>query len=460
MITDNVELRNDLLAVLGDRGLLEPDDFAQRSCDPLHNVPIEAPFVARPANAQELSEVMKLAIRHDRKVVTHGGLTSLAGGAYTRSDCIVVSTERMRAIEEVDEMGQLMVVGAGVPIEEIHNEAEARGLFYPVDLGSKGTATIGGTIATNAGGNHVIRWGMTRQSVLGLEAVLADGTIVDCMNRMLKNNTGYDLKHVLIGSEGTLGIVTRAVVKLVPLPTSQEVAFFAAESMDHVLQLLTAARKLPSLSAFEVMWEDYYRLMAESDTGRRPVEPDYPYYILVETLGYNQDTDREQFEAFIEDVLEREIAADGVLASSDTQRNDLWHVREGSEVTFHAFGPVVSFDVSVSLGEVEEFVEAAYRNLKEQFPDVRGVTLGHLGDNNIHLGISIGPETSERTFEIEKAVYDALMPYRGALTAEHGIGCLKRAFLPEHKHAGEMVMMKRMKDALDPDARLNPGVLF
>jgi len=460
LTTDIAALRADLLAVLGERGLLEPADFAGRSCDVMWPVPIESSFVTRPANAAEVAEVVRIASRHGLGIVTHGGLTGVAGGAYAGPDVLVISTERMRAIEEIDEVAQLVVVGAGVPIEEIQTLAEAKGLFYPVDLGSKGTATIGGTIATNAGGNHVIRWGMTRQNVLGIEAVLADGSVVNAMNRLIKNNTGFDLKHVLIGSEGTLGIVTRAVVRLQPLPTSQEVAFLGVESMDKVLELLVAARRMPALSAFEVMWQDYYGLMAASDTGRNPIAPDWPYYVLVETLGYDQESDRRLFEAFLEDVLDRGIAGDGVLASSDAQRNDLWHVREGSEVTRHTYGPVVSFDVSVRLDQVAQFVEDAWRNLRERFAEVRGVTLGHLGDNNIHLGVSIGPDTVGRTIEVEEAVYEALLPYGGALTAEHGVGSLKRDFLPRHKDAGEMAMMRMIKQALDPEGRLNPGVIF
>lgn len=460
LTTDIETLRHELLTALGPRGLLEREDFVGRSCEIMRPVPIESAFVTRPANAAELSEVVKIAGRHGLAIVTHGGVTGVAGGAYAGPNTIVVSTERMRAIEEIDEVAQLAVVGAGVPIEELQNAVEAKGLFYPVDLGSKGTATIGGTIATNAGGNHVIRWGMTRQNILGIEAVLADGTVVNAMNRLLKNNTGYDLKHVLIGSEGTLGIVTRAVVKLVPQPISQEVAFLGVASMDKVLELLVAARKMPALSAFEVMWQDYYQLMADSDTGRRPIEPDWPYYVLVETMGYDPEADRRLFEAFLEDVLERGIAADGVLASSDAQRSDLWHVREGSEVTTHAFGPVISFDISVRLDQVADFVEDSYRSLNSRFPNVRGVTLGHLGDNNIHFGISIGAETVAQTHAVEEVVYGALLPYSGALTAEHGVGSLKREFLPAHKDAGEMTMMRRIKSALDPEGRLNPGVLF
>ena len=460
MMAQHTSLRDELIAIIGPRGVLERDDFAGRSCDPFTPTAIASPLVARPANAEELSQVVKAAVRHGFKIVTHGGLTGLSGGALTRPDTIVVSTERMRQIERIDELGQYAVVGAGVPVEELHNAAEAHGLFYPIDLGSKGSATIGGTIATNAGGNHVIRWGMTRQNILGLEAVLADGTVVDAMNSLLKNNMGYDLKHVLIGTEGTLGIVTRAVVKLAPLPTTQDVAFLAVESMEKLLHLLVRARAMPTLSAFEVMWQDYYGLMATHDSARRPVEPNWPYYVLVETMGYDEEHDRALFERFVEDVFESGLAADGVLATSDRQKQDLWHVREGSEITIREFGSIAAFDISVDLEHVEQFVDDAYAALRRHFGDVRGVTLGHLGDNNIHLAINVGDDTVARTHEIEDVVFKALAPFGGSITAEHGIGVLKKDFLHQYKSKPELDMMKRIKAALDPDGVLNPDVIF
>ena len=266
-------LRAELLSIVGKGGLLDPEDFETRSCDPFRHVAILSPFVVRPTSTEQVSQVVKLAASHGLGIVSHGGRTGVAGGAFAGRDTIVVSLERMNQVEEICDLDQVAVVQAGVPIEALHAAAEARGLFYPVDLGSKGSATLGGTIATNAGGNHVVRWGMTRQNLLGVEAVLADGTIVSSLNRLIKNNMGYDLKQLFVGTEGTLGIVTRAVVKLVPLPTTQDVAFVGVDGMDKVLALLNLARAVPSLSAFEVMWRDYYDLMAESDSGRRPLEP-------------------------------------------------------------------------------------------------------------------------------------------------------------------------------------------
>ena len=238
------DLRSGLLSIVGPRGLLEGDDVAGRSCDPFRMVPPGGEIIVRPATTLEMSEVLKLCHALRQKVVTHGGRTGVAGGAYCAADEIIVSLERMAAVTEICPVTQVAEVEAGVPLATVQERAAEYDLIYPIDLGSKGSATIGGTIATNAGGNRVIRWGMTRSNVLGVEAVLADGTIVSAMNRLVKNNTGYDLKHLLIGSEGTIGIVTRAILRLVPAPTSQCVAFIAVADHDALLALLNRARRL------------------------------------------------------------------------------------------------------------------------------------------------------------------------------------------------------------------------
>jgi FAD/FMN-containing dehydrogenase len=459
-VADVAALRADLLSVLGKSGLLEPEDFETRSCDPFRHVAITSPFIARPANAEELSAVVKAAIAHGFRIVTHGGRTGVAGGAFTRPDAIVVSLERMNRIEEICEVDQLAVVQAGVPIQAIHEAVEAKGLYYPVDLGAKGSATMGGTIATNAGGNHVLRWGMTRQNLLGIEGVLADGTIVSSLNRLVKNNSGYDLKPLFVGTEGTIGIVTRAVVKLVPLPTTQSVAFVAVEDMEKVLRLLNLARAMPALSAFEVMWRDYYELVANSNSGRRPLEPGHAYHVLIESMGNDEEADEAAFARFIDYASEEGLIADGVVASSEKQRRELWHVREGSEIIVREFGTFVSFDISAELRSIERVVEEAYAALRKRFPQVRGTTFGHLGDNNIHLGVTVGPDTVERTAEVEEIVFDVLAEYGGAITAEHGIGVLKRDFLRKYTSDGELTAMRRMRDAFDPDRRLNPDVML
>jgi FAD/FMN-containing dehydrogenase len=440
--------------------LLVGEYASARSCDPFRDIPAEGCAIVRPASTQELSKVMALCHDRGQRVVVHGGRTGLVGGAYVNQDEIAVSLERMTRIEEIDPVGLVAVVQAGMTLEGFQNAVAEQGLFYPVDLGAKGTATIGGTIATNAGGNRVIRWGMTRQNVLGLEAVLADGTIVSSMNRMLKNNTGYDLKHFFIGSEGTCGIVTRAVLRIVKAPRTQLVAFTSVPGYAELIELLNSAREMPQLSAFEVMWRDYYELAAKLGGEYRPVEPDQPYYVLIEAMGYSEDIDTAMFSAFLENAYEKGLIADAVTATSAKQVNDLWHVREGSEILKNELSPFVGFDVSVDLRSMEQFLEEVKRTLRERYPIVREARLGHLGDNNVHIGIHVGPDTLAEEHNIERCVYDTLKKYDGALTAEHGIGRFKKSFLPEHRRASEMDMMRTVRAALDPDAILNHDLLF
>jgi len=449
-----------LRELVGDRGLLIGDDAAARSCDPFRHVPPAIPLIVRPGSTQEVSAVLALCHRRGQRIVTHGGRTGIAGGAYAGDEEIVLSLERMAAVEEIDPVGQWVAVGAGITVEAVQNAAAEHDLFYPIDLGSKGSATIGGTIATNAGGNHVIRWGMTRQNVLGIEAVLADGTVVPAMNRMLKNNSGYDLKQLFIGSEGTLGIVTRAVLKLLPRPRTQFAALLSLPDFASAIALLGRARRMPHLSAFEVMWNDYYRLVAASGPERRPLAPGQPYYVLVEAMGYDEEADSRLFDRFLAGAFETGLIVDAVSAASGKQIADLWRVREDSEIIVREMSPFVSFDISVDIRSAEAFVEATRAALAKSFAHARTVTFGHLGDNNLHLGVHIGPDTMARETEIEHCVYAVLARFGGALTAEHGVGRFKRAFLPQHVSPGALEMMRRVRACLDPERLLNREVLF
>jgi FAD/FMN-containing dehydrogenase len=366
----------------------------------------------------------------------------------------------MAAIEEIDPIGQWAAVGAGITVEAVQNAVAEFDLFYPIDLGSNGSATIGGTIATNAGGNRVIRWGMTRQNVLGIEAVLADGTVVPAMNRMLKNNSGYDLKQFFIGSEGTLGVVTRAVLKLLPRPQTQFAALISLPDFSSTIELLRRARRMPHLSAFEVMWSDYYTLVAASAADRPPLAPGQPYYVLVEAMGYDEETDSRQFDLFLAGAFEAGLIVDAVPASSGKQIADLWRIRESSEVIVREMSPFISFDIGVDIRSAEPFIEAVRAALAQSFAAVQTVTFGHLGDNNLHLGVHIGRDTAARETEIERCVYGVLEHFAGAMTAEHGVGRFKREFLPRHVSPGALEMMRWVRACLDSERLLNREVLF
>jgi FAD/FMN-containing dehydrogenase len=446
--------------IVGECGLLLGSDVRSRSADPFRSIPIQSPIIVRPSSTQEVSAVMKLCHARRQRVVMHGGRTGVSGGAFTQPDEIVMSLERMNRIEEVNEVSHIAVVQAGAVLEALHNAVAAADLFFPVELGAKGSATIGGMISTNAGGNRVLRWGMMRQNLLGVEAVLADGSIVSSMNRLLKNNAGYDLKHLFIGTEGTLGIVTRAVLRLVPAPLTQSVAFVSVDSFHKVLELLNRGRRLPTLSAFEVLWQDFYSLLAESGSNRRPVEPDQPYYVLIEAMGQNRQADEQIFEQFVEGIYNEGLIVDAVTASSGKQVADLWRVREGSEVIVKEFGTFVSSDVSIDVQRVEAFLARTKELLRQRYAEVRTATFGHLGDNNIHVAINVGTDTVREENNVERLLFQAVREFGGAITAEHGIGQLKREFLPAHRTAEEMDVMKRVRGALDPLGILNHHVLF
>lgn len=447
-------------AIVGDAGMLVGDDVAARSCEPFAHVPPGSPAIIRPASTEDLSKVLTLCHAAGQKIVTHGGRTGVAGGALASETELVVSLERMTRIIEIDTIGSTMTVEAGATIEAVQAAAQANGLFYPIDLGSKGTATLGGTIATNAGGNRVLRWGMTRQNILGIEVVLADGTILSALNRFLKNNTGYDLKHLFIGSEGTLGIVTKAVLNLVPAPTTQKAAFVAMDSYEKVLALLASARRLQQLSAFEVMWRSYYAMVSGADPTRRPLGSDLPFYILVETMGTSEAEDETAFMAFLEDAMDRGLIADAVVARSGKQLGEFWRVREASEVLVAQMGPFVSFDISVDIRRANAFVETVRSAVEATFGANKTIEFGHLGDSNIHIGVHVGEDTRSCALAVEKCVYDVVAQFGGALTAEHGIGTAKRPFLPDHVSPAALATMRRIRQSIDSSRILNNRVLF
>ncbi|KFG90919.1 D-lactate dehydrogenase (Cytochrome) [Sphingobium herbicidovorans NBRC 16415] len=447
-------------ALLGTGGVLTGDDVRMRSSDPFRQVPIEADVIVRPRTTQEVAGVLRIAAEHGATVVTHGGRTGVSGGAHSVAGEIILSLERMNQIESIDPVGQIIVAQAGVTLGALQQAAEEAGLYYPVDLGARGTATVGGTISTNAGGNRTLRWGMTRDRVLGLEAVLADGTIVSSMNRLVKNNTGYDLKHLFVGAEGTLGIVTRAIFRSVAKPTSHDVALVAVPDNDAMLALFTRLQRLPSLSAFEIMYPDLYRIVTEPEVQPRPLPLGAHVYVLVESMGYHAASDRDQFEAVLVELLESGVATDAVVAQSDAQRAALWRVRESVEVAVHAIAPLVMFDVSLGVSDIDRYVGDVRAKLDEQFPGAKLIVQGHVGDNNIHLGISVGADTAAQAHAIDAIVYRGLIPYEGSMSAEHGIGTEKNAWLHVSRNGAEIALMRVIKNALDPDNRLNPRVLF
>ena len=450
--------------IVGPTGVLTGGDVSSRSASWLRQVPTEALAIVRPADTDELSQVMQVCHAAGQVVVPLGGNTGLVDGTISTADDILLSLERMNSIESIDATGCTMQVQAGVPLQAVHEAAEMAGFMFPLDLGARGSATIGGTISTNAGGNAVIRYGMMREQVLGLEAVLADGTVLSSMNRMLKNNAGYDLKQLFIGSEGTLGVVTRAVLRLRPMLRSQNTAFVAVDDYGNVPRLLNmlGAALGGALTAFEVLWADFYDTVVD-DSGRlqAPLEHGYPFYVLVEARGGDQQADAERFQEALGEALEKSMIADAALAESVQQRNAMWAIRDDIDALVEKLGPPIAFDVSLPIADAEAYACAVNRRLGIRWPDTfRGTTFGHLGDGNLHLLLSIGTDADAEQREAMAIVYEELRPFGGSISAEHGIGLEKRDFLKHSRSNSEVAVMKTLKTALDPSGILNPGKIF
>ncbi|CAM3798665.1 FAD-binding oxidoreductase [Vreelandella rituensis] len=455
------KLLNDLVAIVGPEGMLLGNDVSQRSVDWFTGAPCRAKAIVRPRTTEQLSKVMALCYQADQPVVTHGGMTGVVHGGEASPDELVVSLELMNRIEEIDSVGFTIQVQAGVTLQHVQEAAGEIDMQFPLDLGARGSCTIGGNIATNAGGIRVIRYGMMREQVLGLEAVLSDGTVVSSLNKMLKNNAGYDLKQLFIGSEGTLGIVTRAVLRLQPYMPSEQTALVAVPSFDALTRLLGfVSRELAnSLSAFEALWNNHYRLMTTESGKHTPLlADDSPFYAIIETLGLDEERDAEDFSLILEKALEAGLITDAVLASSRAQRQVIWAIREDIEVLVKELKPMFSYDVSLPIPHMQAYAEQLEQNLKAQWPQAaKIVVFGHLGDGNLHIMITVRDESPESRRQVEQLVYHPLKAYGGSISAEHGIGLEKRDYLSITRSSEEIALMKRMKTALDPKGLLNPG---
>ena len=383
-------------------------------------------------------------------------------GTRTSPDQLILSLERMNTIEDIDPVGRTLTCQSGVTLQNIQEKAESENMIFPLDLGARGSCSIGGNISTNAGGNRVIRYGMTRDSVLGIEAVTSDGTILSSMNRMIKNNAGYDLKQLFIGTEGTLGIVTRCVLRLREAPISQNTALVGIEDFSSIVKFLKHidAGLGGNMSAFEVMWKEFYEMVTNSlDEKSLPLKKNIPYYVLVESMGSDQIKDEEHFESLLQKALEDSVIVDAVLAKSEKERKALWAFRDDVEKQAQ-YGPTVMFDVSLPINEMEEYVSKVDLNLQKYWKDFHHIVWGHLADGNLHLVVGTGDLESDTIKKIENSVYEPLELIGGSISAEHGIGLEKKPYLHLSRSEEEINYMKALKDTFDPKGILNPGLIF
>jgi FAD/FMN-containing dehydrogenase len=423
--------------------------------------PTRAAALLLPRTTEQVSRALAICHAAHQPVVPQGGMTGLAGGAIPRAADIALSLERMTGVEEIDPASATMTVLAGTTLQTAQEAAAQAGFELALDLGARGSCQIGGNLATNAGGNRVIQSGTARDQVLGLEVVLANGAVLSSLGKMVKNNTGYDLKHWFIGSEGTLGIITRAVLRLHPQRAARHTALVALNNYDAAVSLLRrlSTRFGNDIGAFEIMWPDFYDFGVALTGARSPFAEAHPLYALIEHASFDAADDGERFAAALAEALDTQVIRDAVIAQSVADARALWAVRECTAEFPVRLDPI-NFDVSLPIGEIGTFVERCRAALDRQWPGNESYFFGHIGDSNLHLTVDGRSLPGIDHHAVYAFVYEMLGPLHGSVSAEHGIGLLKREFLPISRSPEELAAMAAIRQALDPHGILNPGKLF
>lgn len=465
----NDDLRNQFIELVGSKHALTDQHDLTRYTHENRGLFIgETPLVLKPASAKEVSDILKLASMTKTVVVPQGGHTGHVGGAVTDTSGtqIVVSLERMNKVREIDLQSNVLVCEAGVILESIQKLSDENDRFFPLALGSQGSCQIGGNIATNAGGTGVLAYGNTRSLVMGLEVVLASGEIWNGLRRLKKDNTGYDLKDLFIGSEGTLGIITAAVLKLFPKPRGKSVAFCGLQSPHHALQLLDKASSYAgqSLTAFELMARNPLEFtLKHMENVRNPLDQIYPWHVLLEVSSNRSQEDADAtLQSILEISFETQAIDDAAVSTSLAQVQDFWRIREMMPISQKHEGGSMKHDVSVPIHQVPDFITKAGQIIEREIPQARLCTFGHLGDGNMHYNITqpIGDNAEAflaRQPEINTMIHELVVSMEGSVAAEHGVGQLKRDLIARTKDPVELNLMRSIKQTLDPDNIMNPG---
>ena len=456
-----------LAQIVGEKYVLTaPADMEAYLSEPRDLWHGKAACVVRPGATGEVAAICAFADKNGLKIVPQGGNTGLVGGQIPdRSGReILLSLGRLDKIREIDPQSSTMIVEAGVTLQKVQEAAESVDRLFPLSLASEGSCTIGGNLASNAGGTAVLAYGNARDLVTGLEVVLADGSVLDNLSKLRKDNTGYDVKHIFIGSEGTLGIITAAVVKLYPRPRAVETAFIGLSSPEKCLDLLVLAQGMagPDLKTFEFMSRFGVEIVVRHSSAREPLNGVHQWYVLLELASQSESGLNDKMMALLEAAFEREIVEDAVVAASLDQRAAFWALRENLSEMQKLEGGSIKHDVCVPVASVPAFIAEALPVVEETIPGARPVPFGHMGDGNIHFNVTqpLGADKAAflaRWEELNENVHAVVKRMNGSISAEHGIGVLKRDLLPKVKNPVAMNVMRRFKTALDPHNTLNPG---
>jgi FAD/FMN-containing dehydrogenase len=469
MSTAPLDLLHTLRDTLGSAHVLTDGDLTAYEQDWRKRVRGQALAVVRPGTTHEVAAVVKACAQAGVSIVPQGGNTGLVVGSIPDASGtqVLLSLQRMNAVRTVDSDNLTITVEAGCVLQNLQQAAEKAGFLFPLSLGSEGSCTIGGNLSTNAGGTQVVRYGNTRELCLGLEVVTAQGEVLHGLSGLRKDNTGYDLRNLMIGSEGTLGIITAATMKLYPLPAAKLTAWAAVPSVEQAVRLLGLAHQHlgAGLTGFEMMGQFALSLVDKHYPQLRvPLWQQTPYCVLLE----NSDTEseahaRERFEHLLEIAFEDGCVTDAVVAESLSQARNLWHIRESITMAQAEEGLNIKHDISLSVSAIPTFVAETDAMLKREIEGVRLVNFGHLGDGNLHYNVQ-APEGSDNTAflktqedRVNTLVYDAVKRFGGSISAEHGVGSLKVDTLPDYKDPTALAWMRQIKQALDPKGTLNPG---
>ena len=436
------------------------EDLGVWGVDWTRGFPVAPGAVVFPETVEEVVAVTRLANEAGFALVPSGGRTGLSGGAVASNGEVVVSFDRMNRVLDFNPVDRVVRCQAGVVTAILQEYAAERGLFYPVDFASSGSSQVGGNIATNAGGIKVIRYGLTRDWIAGLKVVTGAGEVLDCNNGLVKNATGYDLRHLFIGAEGTLGFVVEADIRLLEAPPPQRVMVLGVERISDMLDVLRSFQAAVTLSAFEFFSESALRHVLAHRDVPRPFASRAPYYALLEFDAAGEEAALETFEA----TVAAGWVGDGVVSRSDAQAQALWTLREGISESIAPHTPYKN-DLSVRISDVPEFLDDIDRMVGEHYPDLEVCWYGHIGDGNLHLNILKPDDLSidafyERCHRISPALFEAVRARRGSISAEHGVGLLKRDFLPFSRSPAEIALMRSVKRVFDPNGVMNPGKLL